>query len=91
MFVHSKNCTIIMTKPTYANAYNIRSKYLSKETKQAIVHRRNEYGWSRSDLNQICDFVPNTIVKIETGHIIPTIYQLNRLNAVLQLDIRYCE
>lgn len=79
-----------MGKRTYVNAYNIRSKYLTKESKQAIMQRRKQCGWSRSGLNILCGFVPDTIYKIETGHIIPTIYQLNRLNSVLQLDLGYC-
>jgi ribosome-binding protein aMBF1 (putative translation factor) len=79
-----------MNKPAYATAYNIRFRYLSKETKQAIVQRRNQYGWTREELNILCEFVPNTIYKVETGHMTPTIYQLNRLNSVLHLDLQYC-
>jgi ribosome-binding protein aMBF1 (putative translation factor) len=80
-----------MAKPVYANAYNIRFRYLSKETKQAIVQRRHQYGWTREELNIRCGFVPNTIYKFETGHMTPTIYQLNRLHSVLQLDLGYCQ
>jgi ribosome-binding protein aMBF1 (putative translation factor) len=74
----------------YANAYNIRSKYLSQQTKKEIINRRKEFGWSRSELNIRCLFTPTTIYKIEVGMIVPTIYQMNRLNSILQLNLQYC-
>ena len=74
----------------HATAYNVRSKYLSQQTKKTIVARRKQLGWSQSKLNIECGFIPTTMYKIETGMIVPTIYQLSRLNIVLQLDLKYC-
>ena len=74
----------------YANAYNIRFRYLSKETKQAITLRRKQLGWSKSELNIRCGFIPCTIYKIEHGMMVPTIYQLTKLNLLLGLHLNYC-
>ena len=79
-----------MEQLKYANAYGVRSKYLTTKSKQEIVKKRNEFDLSRSDLNILCGFIPNTIYKIETGTIIPTIYQIKRLNTILCLNLRYC-
>ena len=79
-----------MEKYVYANAYNVRSKYLSQSTKREIVAARTQLGLTQTDLNSLCEFVPNTIYKIETGSIVPTISQLNRLNYVLLMDLHYC-
>ena len=74
----------------YATAYNIRFRYLSKETKAAIRMRRKQLGWPKSELNRRCGFVTYTIYKIEYGMMVPTIYQLNKLNRVLDLNLKYC-
>jgi ribosome-binding protein aMBF1 (putative translation factor) len=74
----------------YATSYTIRTRYITQETKKKIRMRRKEYGWSHTELNIRCLFTPTTIYKIETGMIVPSIYQLTRLNTVLQLNLQYC-
>jgi ribosome-binding protein aMBF1 (putative translation factor) len=64
-------------------------KHLSPETRQHIVAKRVEKGWNQQQLNAQCSFPPNTVRDIENGRQIPTPMQLNILNRVLGISLKF--
>ena len=64
-------------------------KQLSKESRQEIVSHRALRKWTQAQLNQACGFPINTINKIESGQLSPTISQLNTLNRILKTGLKY--
>ena len=71
------------------NAEVVVIKRLSKESRQEIVSRRSLAKMTQAQLNQVCQFPVNTINKIESGQLSPTIQQLNTLNRVLKTGLKY--
>lgn len=67
----------------------VKVKQLSKESRQEIVSRRALLKMTQTQLNQACLFPPNTINKIESGQLSPTISQLNALNRFLKTGLKY--
>lgn len=65
------------------------AKKLSNESRQEIVSRRVLNKWTQVQLNQMCLFPPNTINKIESGQLPPTIGQVQALNRVLKTGLKY--
>ena len=65
------------------------TKSLSAASRQAIIAARTSREWSQADLNTQCSFAPNTIRDIESGKLCPTPTQLNVLNRVLRLALKY--
>ena len=64
-------------------------KRLSAESRQQIVSARATKSWDQARLNTMCSFPPNTIREIEAGRAHPSPKQLNVLNSVLQIALRY--
>ena len=67
----------------------VKVKQLSKESRQEIVSRRSIAKMTQVQLNQACQFPINTINKIESGQLSPSISQLNTLNRVLKTGLKY--
>lgn len=67
----------------------IKVKQLSKESRQELVQRRLLGKLTQVQLNQQCLFPINTINKIESGQLSPTVSQLNTLNRVLKTGLKY--
>ena len=67
----------------------IKVKHLSSESKQMIVAKRIQNGWNQTQLNQQCGFPLHTIRDIENGKLTPTPGQLNVLNRVLKVGLKY--
>ncbi len=66
----------------------IKTKKLSRESRQEIANARVEQKWSQQDLNLICHFPDNTIREIEAGRLVPNIQQLNTLNDILKVSLK---
>ena len=64
-------------------------KQLSKESRQELVSRRSLAKMTQVQLNQVCQFPIHTINKIESGQLSPSISQLNTLNRVLKMGLKY--
>jgi ribosome-binding protein aMBF1 (putative translation factor) len=64
-------------------------KRLSAESRQQIVAARVAKSWDQGRLNTMCSFPPHTIREIEAGRAHPSPGQLNVLNRVLQIALRY--
>jgi ribosome-binding protein aMBF1 (putative translation factor) len=64
-------------------------KHLSSASRAEITSKRIQRGQSQIQLNQECSFPPNTIRDFENGRAVPTPTQLNILNRVLGLALRY--
>lgn len=64
-------------------------KRLSAESRQQIVAARVAKSWDQARLNTMCSFPPHTIREIEAGRFHPSPGQLNVLNRVLQIALRY--
>ncbi len=67
----------------------VKLKQLSKESRQEIVSRRALAKMTQVQLNQACQFPINTINKIESGQLSPSVSQLNTLNRVLKTGLKY--
>lgn len=65
------------------------TRSLGAESRQLIIKKRVEYGWNQSQLNTQCAFPLNTIRDIEAGKLCPTPTQLNILNKVLKVVLKY--
>jgi len=65
-----------------------RLKYLAPESKQELIAKRVALKKSQVELNQLCNFPPNTIRDIEAGKVAPTIGQLNTLNRILKAGLK---
>jgi ribosome-binding protein aMBF1 (putative translation factor) len=64
-------------------------KTLTHESKQAIISTRVAKGWNQTQLNTQCAFPPHTIRDIENGKLTPTPAQLNVLNRVLKVILKF--
>lgn len=64
-------------------------KHLSSQSRTQITSKRVERGQSQVQLNQECAFPPNTIRDFESGRAVPTPTQLNILNRVLGLALKF--
>ena len=64
-------------------------KQLSKESRQELVSRRSLAKMTQVQLNQMCQFPIHTINKIESGQLSPSVSQLNTLNRVLKMGLKY--
>jgi ribosome-binding protein aMBF1 (putative translation factor) len=71
------------------DAPRVHVKRLSAESRQQIVATRVAKSWDQARLNTMCSFPPHTIRDIEAGRAHPSPTQLNVLNRVLQLALRY--
>ena len=67
----------------------VKIKRLSNESKQQMIQARVKNTWNQTQLNNQCAFPPNTIRDIECGKLQPTPAQLNILNRVLKLALKY--
>lgn len=66
----------------------IRIKTLTPESRGELVKKRVEMKKNQTELNQACNFPPNTIREIEAGRLAPTLQQLNTLNRVLKTGLK---
>ena len=64
-------------------------KHLSSQSRTEITTKRISRGQNQIQLNQECAFPPNTIRDFENGRAVPTPTQLNILNRVLGLALRF--
>ena len=64
-------------------------KTLTHESKQAIITTRVAKGWNQTQLNTQCAFPQHTIRDIENGKLTPSHAQLNVLNRVLKLLLKF--
>lgn len=67
----------------------VKVKTLSSDSRQEIVRARSALSMNQVQLNTACSFPSNIIRDIESGRIIPTPQQLNVLNRVLKLALKY--
>ena len=67
----------------------VKVKILSSDSRQEIVRARAAASMNQVQLNTACSFPSNIIRDIESGRIIPTPQQLNVLNRVLKLALKY--
>ena len=67
------------------------TRSLSAASRAEIVRLRttSEPKKTQAELNTACAFPPNTIQKIEAGHLCPTPKQLEVLNRVLKTSLKY--
>jgi ribosome-binding protein aMBF1 (putative translation factor) len=64
-------------------------KHLTQESRQAMVQKRIEKGWKQTDLDSQCSFPTHTVRDFENGKSVPTPTQLNILNRVLGLAMKF--
>ena len=64
-------------------------KSLSHDSKQAIITTRVAKGWNQAQLNTQCAFPQHTIRDIENGKLTPSPAQLNVLNRVLKVALKF--
>lgn len=64
-------------------------KHLSIESKQKLIAKRLERSMKQTDVDRACSFPPNTIRDFENGRTVPTPTQLNVLNRVLGLALKF--
>ena len=67
----------------------VKLKQLSRESRQELVSRRAILKMTQVQLNQTCLFPINTINKIESGQLTPSVSQLNTLNRILKTGLKY--
>lgn len=67
----------------------VKMKQLSKESRQELVAIRASQKMTQLQLNQLCQFPIHTIQRIESGQHAPTVSQLNTLNRVLKVGLKY--
>lgn len=65
------------------------TKSLGNEGRALIVSKRVELKKTQAELNAMCSFPSNTIRDIECGKLCPTPMQLNVLNRVLRVTLKY--
>ena len=63
-------------------------KMLTPESRQVLIQMRVGMKKNQTELNQLCNFPPNTIREMEAGRLTPTIQQLNTLNRVLKTGLK---
>lgn len=67
----------------------IPTKSISGASRHAIVTARVAKEWTQAQLNTQCSFPANTIRDIESGKLCPNPTQLQILNRVLKLSLKY--
>ena len=67
----------------------VKTKVLSKESRQELVAVRSLRKLTQVQLNQLCQFPIHTIQRMESGQHSPTVSQLNTLNRVLKIGLKY--
>jgi len=67
----------------------VSSRFLSSETRQQIIAKRVEQKWSQSDLDKQCNFPQHSMREIESGRAVPSPTQLNILNRVLKVALKF--
>lgn len=71
------------------NGTSLHIKRLSEESRRTIIAVRAEKEWDQKKLNMMCAFPKNTIRDIEAGHVHPSPKQLNVLNNILCVSLKY--
>jgi ribosome-binding protein aMBF1 (putative translation factor) len=67
----------------------IKLKQLSTESRQNMIQVRTQIlKKTQAELNQLCQFPPNTIRDIEAGKLTPSGGQLNVLSRVLKISLK---
>ena len=67
----------------------IKLKQLSSESRQNMIQVRTQtLKKTQAELNQLCQFPPNTIRDIEAGKLTPSNGQLNVLSRVLKISLK---
>ena len=67
----------------------IKLKQLSSESRQNMIQvRAQTLKKTQAELNQLCQFPPNTIRDIEAGKLTPSNGQLNVLSRVLKISLK---
>jgi hypothetical protein len=64
-------------------------KTLSAASRQQMIQGRVAHGMNQVQMNQACSFPPHTIRDIEAGKMHPSPAQLNTINVVLKLALKY--
>ena len=72
-----------------AEEFPVAKKTLGPESRQLIIATRLAFSWNQTQLNTQCAFPTNTIRDIESAKLCPTPTQLNILNRVLKLALKY--
>jgi ribosome-binding protein aMBF1 (putative translation factor) len=67
----------------------LKVKSLSNESKQEMIRTRIAAGMNQQQLNVACAFPPHTIRDIECGKCQPSPSQLNILNRILKLHLKF--
>jgi len=67
----------------------VRIKSLSAASRQQIIQTRTANSWTQVQLNNACCFPAHTIRDIENGKAQPSPTQLNSLNRLLKLALKY--
>lgn len=65
------------------------TKTLGAEGRALLVSKRVELKKTQAELNAMCSFPAHTIRDIESGKLCPTPAQLNVLNRVLRMTLKY--
>lgn len=65
------------------------SRTLTSDSRQLIVQKRLVAKWSQGDLDRQCSFPQHTVREIEAGRATPSPAQLNILNRVLGVALKY--
>jgi ribosome-binding protein aMBF1 (putative translation factor) len=67
----------------------IKLKQLSAESRQNMIQVRTQtLKKTQAELNQLCQFPPNTIRDVEAGKLTPSGGQLNVLSRVLKISLK---
>ena len=66
----------------------VKSKTLSRESRQAMMQLRAAQKWTQRDLDMRCSFPANTVRDLEAGKVAPTSGQLSRLNQILKTGLK---
>jgi ribosome-binding protein aMBF1 (putative translation factor) len=64
-------------------------KMLSAASRQLMIQARVAHGMNQTQLNQACSFPAHSIRDIESGKTHPTPAQLNTINVVLKVAMKY--
>lgn len=66
----------------------VRQKILTQESRQIITSMRASMKLTQVELNQKCQFPPNTIRDIESGKYVPSNSQLNILRRIIKCIVK---
>lgn len=65
------------------------TRTLTSDSRQLIIQKRIAAKWSQGDLDRQCSFPQHTVQEIEAGRATPSPAQLNILNRVLGVALKY--